>query len=295
MKTNISDPSRRKFLSTGAAALASLKLIDLGGAAHAAVSKGSAAADTLESVDKIAQEALDIQDVQNVWSLHCHMNARGQNREEIDAIWAQRQPDVAYIESDGMWVGLDAVKRGYCEWFEASLKERLKKIRKLYPKFEDDPKYAFVGWQKMTTNASPDIVIAGDGKTAKGSWESVGFITDSDMAMWVYQRYFVDFIKEDGAWKIWHANLLVNMNHDPEKSWADSNGELMKQKKSDYGEPRPAWTKTEMRSQPYAKDKLSGILTPDCPRRPESYYTFSETHSYGPDMLESWARVDAKS
>ena len=278
----------------GAAALASLRLFTSGGAAHGAVPKETTAADSLESVEKIAQEALDIQEVQNVWSLHCHMNARGQNREEIDAIWAQRQPDVAYIESDGMWIGLDAVKRGYCEWFEESLKERLKKIRRLYPKFEDDPKYAFVGWQKMTTNASPEIVIAGDGKTAKGAWESVGFITDSDMAMWVYQRYFVDFIKEDGAWKIWHANLLVSMNHDPEKSWADGNCELMNHKKPDYGAPRPAWSKTELRSQPYAKDKLSGILTQGCPRLPEPYYTFSETHSYGPDMLESWAGLDSK-
>lgn len=297
MKTNILDPnkslSKRKFLGICAAALASLKLLNLRGIAHGAASKGTTAAD-LEDADRIAQETLDIQEVQNTWSLYSHMDARGENCEQIGKVWAQHQPDVAYIESDGMWVGLDAIKRGYCEWWEETLKDRFKKIRKLYPEYGDDPKYAYIGWQRMTTNCTPNIVIAGDGKTAKGSWDSVGFITDSDMAMWVYQRYFVDFIKEDGEWKIWHANLLVQMNHDPEKSWADSNGELMEWKKSDYGDTRPPWSKVELRSQPYAKNKLSGMLTPNFPRQPEPYYTFSETHSYGPDMVESWARVDAK-
>jgi len=58
--------------------------------------------------------------------------------------------------------------------------------------------------------------------------------------------------------------------------------------------PKPKWSKAQVRCLLYDKDKFTGLLTPGFPRYPEPYYTFSETHSYGPDMPESWARLDAK-
>jgi hypothetical protein len=56
----------------------------------------------------------------------------------------------------------------------------------------------------------------------------------------------------------------------------------------------PERTKYETRSDTYQQDNLSGPKTPLHPRLPVPYNTFSETHSYGPDMVESWARLDAK-
>ncbi len=330
MKTDLFDPkksfSKRKFLGACAAALASLKLVNFRGTSHAMgkaqeSSEGITAAD-LERVEKMAQRALDVQEVQNTWSRHAYYDAAGLNREQIRDIWAQHQPDVAFIQPTEMRIGLDNIIAYYCDMWNETRKTRLQAIRKLFPEIPDDPKYDLAGWMKMHTNTTPNIQIAGDGKTAKGSWESPGFITEfmggDFMAAWIWERYFVDFIKEDGQWRIWHANLLVQIMTPYEKSWVAGSMEQVKGAGGGFGEPTSggrgarggalaggapvgggmpagaAPAKTELRCQTYAVNKLCGLLTPGIPRQPEPYYTFSETHSYGPDMLESWVRLDAK-
>lgn len=342
MGTNFMDLSKRKFLCMGAAALASLKIINLENSAQAAEKKSEASAKgvtaaNLERVEKMAQRALDVQEVQNTWSRHAYYDAAGLNREQIRDIWAQHQPDVAFIQPTEMRIGLDNIMAYYCDMWDETRKTRLQAIRKLFPEIPDDPKYDLAGWMKMHTNCTPNIQIAGDGKTAKGSWESPGFITEfmggDFMAAWIWERYFVDFIKEDGNWKIWHANLLVQIMTPYEKSWVAGSMEQVKGTAGGAGgapggappaggnAPQAgggargggapgggalaggamgsmpagaAPAKTELRCQTYAVNKLCGLLTPGIPRQPEPYYTFSETHSYGPDMLESWARLDAK-
>ncbi|MBN1625709.1 MAG: nuclear transport factor 2 family protein [Deltaproteobacteria bacterium] len=253
-------------------------------------------------VEKLAQRALDVQEVQNVWSRHASYDAAGMNREQIKDIWAQNQPDVAFIQNTEMRIGLDNIIAYYCDMWDETRKARLQAIRKLFPEIPDDEKYALAGWMKMHTNTTPNIQIAGDGQTAKGSWESPGFITelagDNFMAAWIWERYFVDFIKEDGKWKIWHANLLVQFMTPFEKSWVESSMEQVKGSASGApgaggsmgGMPTgAAAAKTELRSRLFAVNKLCGPLSENFPKQPEPYYTFSETFSYGPDMLEQEA------
>ena len=68
---------------------------------------------------------------------------------------------------------------------------------------------------------TPVIEVAGDGKTAKGIWYSIGIGvrpnvnsdgTYTKSTSWMWEKYAVDFIKEDGKWKIWH---LINMMDEP--------------------------------------------------------------------------------
>jgi hypothetical protein len=119
----------------------------------------------------------------------------------------------------------------------------------------------------------------------------------------------VDFIKEDGKWKIWHANLLVQFMTPFEKSWVESS--MAQVKATAGGAPggavvdrggavgvggmpaAAAAAKTELRNQSYAVNRLSGLLSENIPKQPEPYYTFSETFSYGPDMLEQRAAEKA--
>ena len=57
---------------------------------------------------------------------------------------------------------------------------------------------------------TPVIEVAGDGKTAKGVWLSPGHETYANaetgecQANWCWCKYGLDFVKEDGEWKIWH-------------------------------------------------------------------------------------------
>jgi hypothetical protein len=56
---------------------------------------------------------------------------------------------------------------------------------------------------------APLIEVAGDGKTAKGVWDSVGVDTGNgdNMANWGWVRYAIDFKKLGGEWKIWHMRV----------------------------------------------------------------------------------------
>ena len=70
----------------------------------------------------------------------------------------------------------------------------------------------------MHAMLTPVIEIAGDGKTAKGVWDSFGpNITNPDqVGSWLWTKYGVDFVKEDGVWKIWHlqVNPIFNTPYD---------------------------------------------------------------------------------
>ncbi|MFT3905843.1 MAG: nuclear transport factor 2 family protein [Steroidobacteraceae bacterium] len=66
------------------------------------------------------------------------------------------------------------------------------------------------GVMHQHTFLSPIIEVAGDGKTAKGVWDSPGIDTGGgdSAANWAWVRYAVDFKKIDGTWKIWHLSVL---------------------------------------------------------------------------------------
>ena len=128
MKTDLFDPkksfSKRKFLGACAAALASLKIFNFRGTAHAMGSKQETSsnkaitAEDLDRVEKMAQRALDVQEVQNIWSRHAYYDAAGLNREQIRDIWAQHQPDIAFIQPTEMRIGLDNINAYYCDMWD---------------------------------------------------------------------------------------------------------------------------------------------------------------------------------
>ena len=92
-----------------------------------------------------------------------------------------------------------------------------------------------LGEADLTT---PVIEIAGDGKTAKAVWMSPGFETTKDPlngkihAGWCWTKYACDFVKEDGAWKIWHYNNFLTFFSDYNKSWAEGGEHYTRQKGS---------------------------------------------------------------
>jgi hypothetical protein len=67
------------------------------------------------------------------------------------------------------------------------------------------------GWMFIHPTASPYIEVAGDLKTAKGAWLSIGIESAGDdkglKPAWGWGAYGVDFVKEKGEWKIWHLHI----------------------------------------------------------------------------------------
>jgi len=320
MKTGILDLNKRKFLGMGTAAIASLKLINFWDRAQAEAA--AKAESDFERVQRKIKQAQDYQECHRIWSIHSWTDAAGYNRKQIMETFAIDQPDVAFIQGNAMWVGYETIRAAYCDWDEASAQDSVRKMRETHPEIPFDWRYKYLGWQKAHCNATPLIYIAGDRKTAKAAYESPGY------GMW--ERFYIDYIMEKGAWKIWHMNILMVMSTQDGRSWASgrgmfggpppgaSTGEDVAKAAAgapsgdqpaapaagSYGQGEkpgddaygllPERTKYETRSDTYQPDNLSGPKTPLHPRLPVPYYTFSETHSYGPDMVESWAKLDAK-
>jgi hypothetical protein len=72
---------------------------------------------------------------------------------------------------------------------------------------------------------TPVIEVAGDGKTAKGVWITPGLHTLAPegklQAFWVWCKYGIDFVKEDGKWKFWHVYTYGLIYTPFEKSWVE--------------------------------------------------------------------------
>jgi hypothetical protein len=127
---------------------------------------------------------------------------------------------------------------------------------------------------------TPIIEVAGDGQTAKGMWYSPGQVTEvsSDgkpSANWIWEKYGVDFVKEDGAWKIWHIHMYTDFFTQVGKSWTDETADAP----MGVGQPPVAIPRPDKEEETYKVYSMTQVPQ-DAPRMPEPYYTFSETFSY---------------
>ena len=239
----------------------------------------------VERLEKMVQRAQDVQEIQNVMSRHSFLDAQGKNREQVMEIFAQTKPDVCCIfHNTTIYKGLDNIIHYYCDNWEKKFRPRmLEQVTAMFPEVTKTKENEMVGYMKMHTNCTPYIVVAGDGKTAKGTWESPGFVTaigDGKVnAMWMWERFAVDFIKENGKWKIWHFCAMIQMATPYEKSWAESAMEKREMKMDPNAEKEPAVP--VIRNLAYDPRKLCGPCTPGFPEQPVPYETFSETFSYG--------------
>jgi hypothetical protein len=100
----------------------------------------------------------------------------------------------------------------------------------------------------MTT---PVIEVAKDGQTARGLWLMIGAESgrmpgDTETkANWAAGQFAMDFIKENGEWKIWKYNTTGLIYSPFEKGWHVENAEVLKKMQSmerpeEYKPDRPA-------------------------------------------------------
>lgn len=171
----------------------------------------------------------DTQEIQNVMSMHEYYHAACLHGEEMNAIWAQNTPGIAFEEAllNGRYVGLEAIRAYYVEFFERFFKAALHEVREIFPRLTKEPedRLAF-GVQILHTLTTPVIEVAGDRETAKAVWLSPGHVTapvgGKLQAFWHWDRYAVDFVREAGAWKIWHMFVGKDFSTPYEKSWVET-------------------------------------------------------------------------
>jgi hypothetical protein len=239
------------------------------------------------SLEQKVQRALDYAEVQNAMGKHAYYHGVGYHLQELDDIWVKEggafAATASFGQNHGYWVGIDRIKQVYGDMNEKNRKRNLERVSRLHPEVANVKENEGVGSLIMHTLTTPIIEIAGDGKTAKAMWYSPGQVTEvgadgRPMAMWMWEKYGVDFAKEDGKWKLWHIHMYTDFAVPPGKSWVDPAS------KSDFSfgdtVERPPEMNADVEQVTY--QEWSPTTVPHLVPMPVPYYTFSETFSYGP-------------
>lgn len=160
---------------------------------------------------ELMQRVYDTHEVANVMARHAYYHAYNLHGEEIDKIWVRKpenQATASFGQNWGYQVGLDLIRRNYDEINVRSRKKDLERLRAKYPELALKEENYGAGSMLIHALTTPYIEISGDGQTAQGLWYAPGQVTvthpDRVDAMYIYERYGADFIKEDGEWKLWH-------------------------------------------------------------------------------------------
>ena len=223
-------------------------------------------------------------EIRNVMGRISHDYAIKQEAQVYDRYFSRRE-DVCLGLNNGYYKGAAAVK-GYYDALgeESRLSSAL--IAKMFPRElegkTEDELYG-VGMISYLPFESQVIEIADDGQTAKGIWNVRGstsrLTAAGPVANWIFGWAAVDFVLEDGEWKILNLLLLYNVDHqcgvgftEPEKVF-EPVPEFAPM--ADFHLPEPNVPMTVMET-----------FRPDRPRTrsprcPEPYATFADTFSYG--------------
>ncbi|KAJ4039191.1 hypothetical protein NW756_009694 [Fusarium oxysporum] len=241
----------------------------------------------LAAVEKLAQRAYDRGEVENVFSKYMHLHNVFQD-EQIKALWVKcGTPGIhAQYTNVGVYTDYDSIMA--------------------YHSGRPSPPGKLI----LHETTTPLIEVAGDGETAKGFWLMAGvesgladpknvgtmpeFLYEPEdknvdgkrvWTHWVWCHYALDFLKQDGQWKIWHFRCLEVTRAPFSENWitfAKKNQLAFDKDLAYFGNDGKAVFMPTPDAKP---DKKADVYGPDRARQldvplPAAYETFSETHEY---------------
>jgi len=235
--------------------------------------------------------------VQNVMSRHNYYYSVGDRLNELMNIWVSETGEYAktatITTADGVWEGMDLIKLYYGNPKTKDSKQAIKDMSK------SNPWEPVKGQFAMSMNTTPIIEVAGDGKTARGVWFSPGIVMNytgqkdksgNEIAQGTYYflKYGADFVKEDGAWKIWHIQIYSDFTPSvgSESKWTtpgaaqqSSTGQKASDKKDQKSQTADQPAASRENPDPYEQwsPTRENKLRPEIP---EAYYTFDETSNF---------------
>ena len=227
----------------------------------------------------------DQRDLRNIMGKISYCCVLKREKDIFPLFWSGRE-DVCLGVNDGWYQGPAAVK-GYFDAFYARTLYTTRVLKELYPeKLGDKTEEEAYGVAMMNIKPVDTAVIevAGDGATAKGVWYVRGshneLTTSGPVAYWTFGVFAVDFVREDGAWKIWHMQYLEDLNTPQGKAWG--------KKEVESYPPMAGYENIQpfVKPEPTTKVCLRAYYSPDRPftplmEPPAPYETFAETFSYG--------------
>lgn len=223
-------------------------------------------------------------EIRNVMGRISHDYAIKQEAQVYDRYFSRRD-DVCLGLNNGYYKGAEAVS-GYYQALgqEIALSSRL--IQAMFPQELGDKTAEAcygVGMISYLPFESQVIEIADDGKTAKGIWNVRGStcrLTEAGpVANWIFGWAAVDFVLEDGEWKILNLLLVYNVDHQCGTAFTEPEKQF---------DPVPEFAAmAEFRMpEPNVPMQVMETFYPDrpkvrSPRVPEPYESFDKTFHYG--------------
>ena len=200
--------------------------------------------------------------IANIMGAFTFLNCYKQHKRQFEN-WSHNEPTITL--NDGKYVGYEAVKAFFVDYHEAQTRWANETMRKLFPEElgdKSDEEIWAVGSNTVLNFTTPLIEVAFDGQTAKGMWYVYGSTTEVYCA--------VDFVKEDGVWKIWHMTMFTDIQCPVGGNWGKD--KMYPHEGVEIPEP----TVKEHYYTGYGEDFLSLVEPP----LPEPYDTFANTFSY---------------
>jgi hypothetical protein len=218
-----------------------------------------------KTVEERLQRIEDILEIYNLMGRYPYYGMASLHWEDKDKTWAKKVPVRIYLGEQGYWEGYDA----------------LQKVG-LLPKSPEDKENPerVPGMMAMHIPLSPVVEIAGDGKTAKGVWIGMGLLAMKDRetgeptAAWEWDKYGIDFIKEDGKWKVWHQHIYRLIH-----GWGEDEklADVVKKPVPDLsGRNMAPPDGPAVDDNPYRPDTLQQLV----PKPPEPYETWDDVEPY---------------
>lgn len=238
------------------------------------------------TAEQTVQRLYDVHQIENVMGRHVWYHAATKHHEELDALWVKETPDPHFAQNQGYYIGMESLRSYYGDLNITMQRQQLEALNKRYPDIEVTEENLGAGVFQIHPLTTQVIEVADDGQTAKGIWYAPGAVGGPDsegevMMLWMWERYGVDFAKENGEWKIWHLHTYTDFGTPVGTTWVDSTTDSMVGTgvggEGDMGGfelPKPDRESVEY--QAYSFRKPPQML----PRVPEPYRTFSETFSY---------------
>ena len=202
-----------------------------------------------------------------------------------DEMWCRKAPNPSLGFNNGYYQGYEAIEGYYKACHDlAELKTRL--VKEANPdRFANKTVEDIFGVGSLDVNnlTTPIITLADDMQTAQGLWYYMRGNTDYDQTgigtvhQWGWVG--VDFVYEDGAWKIWHMVFAEDLNFRAGESWVEDSAPRPTLPEyaaiADFKMPEP---NVPMDVYELWHDRRRQA---DFPGVPKPYATFADTFSYG--------------
>ena len=218
-----------------------------------------------------------MEEVKDLMARRQVLNMNNERRKELDTLWVTepKYRKTASMGSNwGYYVGMDEISNYYVVQYTDRLQKALDEKCAANPglrNIRDNFGYGDLIAHHVST---PCVVLAGDGKTAKGVWYSLGVRSlgkpdGSCEAKWYPERICADFVKEDsGDWKIWHLLISLDVEYEAGTNLGDV--------ETFTGTP------TEARKE-FGEPTLPYVV-----HNPVAYYSYDPAEGYGPEGRPRW-------